>query len=233
MCAVPHAFPNGRLSKAQEPSGGLDVSSRPDAGLRLCVCTTPAASQADIYFEDSDDIRAGSLRLTVMATPGHTSGCVSFYTTANRGMIFTGDTLLIRGCGRTDFQEGAGPPFRPTEGSDCPLTHALRPLPSPSQGQPVTRPALRHGQSPFTGDSALLYKSVHERIFTLPQHTKVFPAHDYKGCMQSTVAEEIAFNPRLSKPLEEFKSIMDNLNLPYPKKIDEALPANLVCGLQD
>mmetsp|Transcript_24866 Transcript_24866/g.69303 ORF Transcript_24866/g.69303 Transcript_24866/m.69303 type:complete len:189 (-) Transcript_24866:810-1376(-) len=188
MCAVPHAFPNGRLSKAQEPSGGLDVSSRPDAGLRLCVCTTPAASQADIYFEDSDDIRAGSLRLTVMATPGHTSGCVSFYTTANRGMIFTGDTLLIRGCGRTDFQEG---------------------------------------------DSALLYKSVHERIFTLPQHTKVFPAHDYKGCMQSTVAEEIAFNPRLSKPLEEFKSIMDNLNLPYPKKIDEALPANLVCGLQD
>ena len=63
--------------------------------------------------------------------------------------------------------------------------------------------------------------------------SQLYPAHDYKGRTQSTVGEEKAHNPRLSKPLEEFVEIMANLNLPYPKKIDASLPANLQCGIQD
>ena len=49
--------------------------------------------------------------------------------------------------------------------------------------------------------------------------------------MNTTVAEEKQFNPRLTKTLEEFEGIMAGLNLAYPKKIDESLPANMECGL--
>lgn len=52
-----------------------------------------------------------------LATPGHTSGCMSFYLApqqaADAGMVFTGDALLIRGCGRTDFQQGDAGEVRP------------------------------------------------------------------------------------------------------------------------
>ena len=71
---------------------------------------------------------------------------------------------------------------------------------------------------------------MHQKIFTLPEEYLVYPAHDYKGNTVSSVKEEKLFNPRLTKSLEEFISIMDNLKLPYPKKIDESLPANLKCG---
>jgi len=147
-----------------------------------------SGAKADIFYKPGDTIKVGSIEIEVRATPGHTSGCISFYTKANGGMVFTGDAVLIRGCGRTDFQEG---------------------------------------------DSTTLYKSVHEQIFTLPDSTKLYPAHDYKGRTVSTVGEEKAHNPRLSKSLEEFVEIMANLNLPYPKKIDASLPANLQCGIQD
>ncbi len=53
----------------------------------------------------------------------------------------------------------------------------------------------------------------------------------YVGLTVSTIGEEKKYNPRLTKPLEEFKTIMSNLNLDYPKQIDVALPANKVCGL--
>jgi len=96
--------------------------------------------------------------------------------------------LLIRGCGRTDFQQG---------------------------------------------DSGKLYDSVHERIFALPDATKVYPGHDYKGRNVSTVGEERLFNPRLTKGKEEFERIMRELNLPYPKLIDAAVPANMACGVQE
>ncbi|KAK2712237.1 hypothetical protein QYM36_011055 [Artemia franciscana] len=114
-------------------------------------------------------------------------GCVS-YVDHDQAVVFTGDTLLIRGCGRTDFQEG-----------------------SPER----------------------LYNSVYQQIFSLPDHYTVYPAHDYKGFTASTVGEEKRYNPRLTKGKDEFTTIMNNLNLPYPKKIDESLPANKVCGLQD
>ena len=107
-----------------------------------------------------------------------------------RDRVFTGDALLIRGCGRTDFQEGS---------------------------------------------SATLFDSVRSQIFTLPDDTVVYPAHDYKGQMCSTVGEEKRLNPRLglAKSKEEFMDIMNNLGLDYPKRIDMALPANMKCGIQD
>jgi len=103
------------------------------------------------------------------------------------GLVFTGDTLLIRGCGRTDFQQG---------------------------------------------DASLLYRSVHERLFTLPGATQVYPGHDYKGRNVSTIEEERRFNPRLTKTEEEFIELMSNLQLPHPKLIDVAVPLNMVCGVQ-
>jgi len=87
-----------------------------------------SGAKADIMYNHGDIIKVGSIELEVRATPGHTNGCVSYYTKANGGMVFTGDALLIRGCGRTDFQQG---------------------------------------------NSEMLYKSVHEQIFTLPESTKV------------------------------------------------------------
>ena len=59
----------------------------------------------------------------------------------------------------------------------------------------------------------------------------VYPGHDYKGMLSSTIAEEKSFNPRLTKSKEEFEKIMKELNLPKPKKIDDAVPRNLKCGV--
>ncbi|XP_050344445.1 persulfide dioxygenase ETHE1, mitochondrial [Nymphalis io] len=144
-----------------------------------------SGAKADLHIVDGDLVRFGSYQLLATATPGHTNGCLT-YICHDQGIAFTGDTLLIRGCGRTDFQEG-----------------------SPES----------------------LYNSVHTKIFTLPDHYTLYPAHDYKGQTATTVAEEKKYNPRLTKPLKEFIHIMDNLNLPYPKMIDKAVPANRVCGI--
>ncbi|XP_044757089.1 persulfide dioxygenase ETHE1 homolog, mitochondrial [Coccinella septempunctata] len=144
-----------------------------------------SGAQADIYLEDEEQISLGNICLKVLSTPGHTNGCVSYYC-KDQHIVFTGDALLIRGCGRTDFQEG---------------------------------------------DPAILYKSIYSRLFTLPPETVVYPAHDYRGMMSSTISEEMKYNPRLTKSLEKFVDIMNNLNLGYPKQIDKALPANRSCGL--
>ncbi|KAJ8922730.1 hypothetical protein NQ315_007765 [Exocentrus adspersus] len=156
------------------------------AGCRS-VISRRSGAQADIFVDEGDYITFGQHRLKVVSTPGHTSGCCSFYC-AEQGMAFTGDALLIRGCGRTDFQEG----------------------------------------NPET-----LYRSIHTKIFTLPDETLLYPAHDYKGQTVTSVDEEKRLNPRLTRSLEEFVDIMNNLNLSYPAQIDRALPANKVCGLYD
>ncbi|XP_063385293.1 persulfide dioxygenase ETHE1, mitochondrial isoform X1 [Cydia fagiglandana] len=144
-----------------------------------------SGAQADVHLNDGATVSVGSIKLLAVATPGHTNGCLT-YICHDQAMAFTGDTLLIRGCGRTDFQEGS---------------------------------------------SESLYNSVHTKIFTLPEHYTLYPAHDYKGQTATTVGEEKKYNPRLTKNLKEFIKIMDNLNLPYPKMIDKALPANRVCGI--
>ena len=66
----------------------------------------------------------------------------------------------------------------------------------------------------------------------LPEDTLVFPAHDYKGETVSTIGEEKAFNPRLQvKSADEYAALMNSLNLPNPKMMDVAVPANMKVGL--
>lgn len=89
------------------------------------------------------------------------------------------------------------------------------------------------GRTDFqSGDAATLYKSIHSKLFNLPNETLVYPGHDYEGRFITTIAQEKQRNPRLGndKSLEEFVEIMDSLNLPYPRKIDFALPGNRACG---
>jgi glyoxylase-like metal-dependent hydrolase (beta-lactamase superfamily II) len=82
------------------------------------------------------------------------------------------------------------------------------------------------------GDPKALYRSIHHKIFTLPDNTIIYPGHDYKGHSSSTVGEEKKFNPRIKIGINEesFVEVMDSLNLAHPKFIDIALPANLNCG---
>lgn len=155
-------------------------------GLKSAISKFSGAS-ADILLSEGDKIAFGKHYLSVRETPGHTDGCMTLVL-KDQSMAFTGDALLIRGCGRTDFQQG-----------------------SPKK----------------------LFASVHEKIFSLPDRCLVYPAHDYTGRTVSTVGEERKFNPRLTKSLEEFVNIMNNLNLPKPAKIDISVPANLVCGVHE
>lgn len=157
-------------------------------GAKIGVPARAGVGNADLELADGDEVRFGSHTLEARATPGHTEGCMT-YVCHETGVAFTGDALLIRGCGRTDFQQG-----------------------SPEA----------------------LYHSVHQRILSLPEATMLYPGHDYKGRMVSTVAEEKKFNARLGagKSESEFVAIMHELDLAYPKRMDEAVPANLRSGLQ-
>ena len=158
---------------------GCQTGVRADAGVS---CT-------DQPLNDGDIVPFGRHAVEVRSTPGHTSGCATYVVRdGDQTMAFTGDTLFIDGCGRTDFQQG-----------------------SPEH----------------------LYRSVHEKIYTLPDDTIVYPGHDYKGRTQSTVGKEKASNARLNMNVseEEFVAIMNGLNLGLPKKIAVAVPANLGCGL--
>eukprot|EP00931_Biecheleriopsis_adriatica_P004107 TRINITY_DN105825_c0_g1_i1.p1 TRINITY_DN105825_c0_g1~~TRINITY_DN105825_c0_g1_i1.p1 ORF type:complete len:440 (+),score=91.08 TRINITY_DN105825_c0_g1_i1:58-1377(+) len=154
------------------------------------IISEDSTAEADLKVKHGDRISVGEVELEVRATPGHTAGCLTYVLrpAGSPAIAFTGDTLLIRGCGRTDFQEGS---------------------------------------------SERLYESVHSQIFSLPEGTLVYPAHDYKGRNVSTVGEEKRYNLRLTKSKQEFIKLMSELNLPYPKKMDIAVPANLICGVQD
>ncbi|KAK6104443.1 Persulfide dioxygenase ETHE1 mitochondrial [Brugia pahangi] len=153
----------------------------------LSVLSKYVDGHADVLVSDREILKFGNQNLEVRTTPGHTDGCVTYVLYDHR-MAFTGDALLVRGCGRTDFQ----------------------------QGNPET-----------------LYNSVHEKIFTLPDDFLLYPAHDYKGFLLTTVGEEKKYNPRLTKTLNDFIVLMRNLKLTYPKQIDKAIPANKVCGVYE
>lgn len=160
-------------------------------GAQTAVSKDGGAPCANVLVGDGDLLTFGRHTIEVRATPGHTDGCVTYVVRdGDQTMAFTGDALLIRGCGRTDFQQGN--PHR-------------------------------------------LYHSVHEQIFSLPRDTLVYPAHDYLGRTMTTVGEELDLNPRLGGGRSEaaFVEIMQNLKLARPKKIDEAVPANLLCGLPE
>ena len=90
------------------------------------------------------------------------------------------------------------------------------------------------GRTDFqSGDAATLYHSIHNKFFNLPDETLVYPCHDYEGRTITTIAQEKQRNPRLgkNKSLEDFVSIMENMDLPYPRKIDFAVPGNQQCGV--
>jgi sulfur dioxygenase len=159
---------------------------RERTGCATVMSRHGGAGCADRLVDEGDTIRFGAYGLEVMATPGHTAGCLS-YVTLDRAMAFTGDALLVRGCGRTDFQGG---------------------------------------------DSHRLYRSVHQRIFSLPDETLLYPAHDYHGRTATTVSEERRWNPRLGggRSEAEFVAIMAELNLASPRRMAEVVPRNLNCG---
>jgi sulfur dioxygenase len=161
---------------------------REKTGCQTVLSERAGVGVADVYVKDGDRLGFGRHQLEARETPGHTSGCVT-YVLGDRSLAFTGDALLIRGSGRTDFQQG---------------------------------------------DAEQLYHSVHEKIFTLPDATLLYPGHDYKGRTVTSVGEEKRLNPRLGggKTAEQFSEIMSQLQLAYPKKIDVAVPANLQLGLK-
>jgi sulfur dioxygenase len=74
-------------------------------GSKIALSAEYQAENVDVPLAHGDVIRAGAVALEVRATPGHTAGCLSFVT-ADRKFVFTGDALLVRGAGRTDFQQG-------------------------------------------------------------------------------------------------------------------------------
>ena len=88
------------------------------------------------------------------------------------------------------------------------------------------------GRTDFqSGDAGTLYDSVTQHLFTLADETLVYPAHDYRGHTVSTIGEEKQFNLRLAKRnRSSFIELMSSLNLPNPKKMMEAVPANESCG---
>ena len=153
-----------------------------------CITVMGEHTQADVVsmrVAEGDHIDIEGVRLDVLYTPGHTDDSYS-YLLGDR--VFTGDTLLIRGTGRTDFQNG---------------------------------------------DPRAQYDSIFNKLMKLPDETLVYPAHDYKGETVSTIGEEKSFNPRLKvKSIDEYVDLMNNLNLPNPKMMDVAVPANIHVGLR-
>ncbi|MEH2450352.1 FAD/NAD(P)-binding protein [Nostoc sp.] len=88
------------------------------------------------------------------------------------------------------------------------------------------------GRTDFqSGDAGSLYDVVTQKLFTLPDDTLVYPGHDYQGQTVSTIGEEKCWNPRFAgRSRNQFIELMKNLNLPKPKKMLEAVPANQHCG---
>ncbi|MBD2441266.1 MBL fold metallo-hydrolase [Nostoc sp. FACHB-110] len=152
-----------------------------------CVGIVPQNAQAvcaDRLMKDGEVLELGSVKVEAIATLGHTDSHNAYL--INKTHLLTGDSLLIRGCGRTDFQ---------------------------------------------SGNAGMLYDAITQRLFTLPDETLVYPGHDYRGNTVSTIAEEKQWNPRfVGRSRDEFIQLMANLNLPNPKKIMEAVPANQRCG---
>ena len=140
---------------------------------------------AKVQLHDGDVLHFGvNETVAVLHTPGHTAGSMCYLW---RGNLFTGDTLLIDGCGRTDFQGGS---------------------------------------------ADALYDSVTTKLFTLPEATLVWPAHDYHGQSVSTIGWEREHNGRLAhRGKADFVALMGKLDLPKPRLLDIAVPANRNLGL--
>lgn len=155
------------------------------AGARTAAPAGCGISTAAIQLKDGDTLRFGSEQVKALHTPGHTAGSMSFLW---RDHVFTGDTLLINSCGRTDFQSGS---------------------------------------------AEALYHSLTQVLFALPEATTVWPGHDYQGGRHSSIGAEKAGNAQVvGKTLAEFCAVMAVPCSPKPRRMDEAVPANLSSGLR-
>ena len=154
-------------------------------GAKACVPSGCDIPPAEVQLQDGDVVRFGDgEQIAVLHTPGHTAGSMSYLW---RGNVFTGDTLLINGCGRTDFQSGS---------------------------------------------AEALYDSVTTKLFALPDDTRLWPGHDYKGQSVSTIGWEKRHNARLAnRSRDDFVALMNTLNLPRPRLMDVAVPANRNLGM--
>lgn len=152
-------------------------------GARTAAPAGCGIATASVQLNDGDVLAFGGEQIRALHTPGHTQGSMCYLW---RNHVFTGDTLLINSCGRTDFQSGS---------------------------------------------AAALYDSLTRVLFALPDDTIVWPTHDYEGRSHTTIGAEKAGNARVAgKTQAEFVALMNSLNLPRPRRIDEALPANLSSG---
>jgi glyoxylase-like metal-dependent hydrolase (beta-lactamase superfamily II) len=168
---------------ADHITAALELKRR--TGSRIAAPACERLPCTDLGIEEGTPLQVGDIALQPLHTPGHTAGHFS-YLAGDR--VFTGDALLIDGCGRTDFQDG---------------------------------------------DADALYKSVREKLFALADEVLVYPAHDYQGRRVSSIAQERQRNPRLGgeRTVEEFRTLMAELKLPYPDFIDYAVPGNRLCGV--
>jgi len=152
-----------------------------------CITVMGEQARVDVVsmrVAEGDKLTIEGLSLDVLYTPGHTDDSYSFLM---GDRVFTGDTLLIRGTGRTDFQNGC---------------------------------------------ARAQYESLFGKLLKLPEETLVYPAHDYKGDTVSTIGEEKRSNPRLQvRSADEYVELMARLELPNPKLMDVAVPANMRVGL--
>ena len=156
------------------------------SGCAIGLAAAARAENVTLPLAHGDRLTFGGRWLEVRATPGHTNGCLSFVLD-DQSLAFSGDALLVRGCGRCDFQQG---------------------------------------------NAHSLYRSITEQIFSLPDSCLLYPGHDYTGRSVTSVAEEKAFNARLGGNASErdFVGHMENMKLPHPHKIAEALPGNMRSG---
>lgn len=77
------------------------------------------------------------------------------------------------------------------------------------------------------GDAGEQFDAITQKLFTLPDETLVFPAHDYRGNTRSTIGEEKRLNPRVAgRSREQYIDLMNNLGLPLPENIQEVLQPN-------
>jgi glyoxylase-like metal-dependent hydrolase (beta-lactamase superfamily II)/rhodanese-related sulfurtransferase len=155
-------------------------------GCAIGLAAAAGAENVTMPLAHGDRVSFGRRSLAVRSTPGHTNGCVT-YVLDDETMAFTGDALLVRGCGRCDFQQG---------------------------------------------NAHTLWASITGQILTLPDTCLLYPGHDYTGRGVTSVAEEKAFNARLggSATERDFVGHMENMKLPHPHRIAEALPGNLRSG---
>lgn len=159
------------------------------AGAKTAAPEGCGIGTAAVQLSNGATLNFGGQQVQALHTPGHTAGSMSLvWRRGDATHAFTGDTLLINGCGRTDFQSGS---------------------------------------------AVALYNSLTKVLFALPDATVVWPGHDYQGRTHSTIGQEKSSNARVAGKTEaEFVALMNALQLPKPKRIDEAVPANLQSGLR-